>query len=202
MNLLNIKNKIIAVSLLVAMTTLSQSVMAGTNSSGVDNKQDNQKDRIKQGVHSGQLTGQEAWQLGKQQGKIYHKEQRFKADGNFTRRERAAIHRDLNISSKSIYRQKHDRQTWGVARSGIRSPAINKRQVKQRKRIGQGVRLGELTGREVAKLGRQQARIHKKERRFKSDGRFTKRERARVHKSQNRASKNIYRKKHNGRKRH
>lgn len=200
----------IAAILLFAATALSQTASAGTNSPGVDNKQNNQKDRIVQGVNSGELTGKEAWRLGKQQGKIYHKENRFKSDGNFTRRERAVIHRDLQKSSNSIYNQKHDRQVQGVSkhgprahgvRKGIRSPGVNKRQINQKRRIGQGVRSGELTRRETARLGHQQVRIHRQERRFKSDGRFTKRERAIVHKNQNRASKNIYRKKHNNRSR-
>jgi len=40
--------------------------------------------------------------------KIYLKERRFKADGNFTRRERAKIHHDLAHASKNIYQAKHN----------------------------------------------------------------------------------------------
>jgi hypothetical protein len=194
-----LKTLIMVPAFLLTMTAFSAPVMAGTNSPGIDNKQDNQKGRIVQGIKSGELTAQETRRLGKQQGKTYRKEYRFKADGDFTPRERAVIHRDLLKSSKSIYVQKHDRQVQGMGRPGLRSPGINKRQVNQRKRIGQGIRSGELTRGEAARLGHQQVRIHRQERRFKSDGTFTKRERVRVHKKQNRASKNIYRKKHNAR---
>ncbi len=185
-------------ALILTALFFSQSVFAETNSPEIDQKQQNQKGRILQGVNSGELTGKEAWRLGKQQGKIYQKENRFKADSNFTRRERAAIHHDLLKSSGSIYKQKHDRQVQG---KGVTRVGINKRQHKQTRRIGQGVRSGALTGREAAKLGHQQARIQHKKRHFKADGNFTKRERAKIHRNQNRASKNIYRKKHNARRR-
>ncbi len=196
-----------SITTLFVTTTLAssilfgQSAIAGTNSPGIDQKQQNQKEKIFQGINSGELTAKETWRLGKQQWKIYHKENRFKADGKFTRRERAVIYRDLVKSSGSIYKQKHDRQMQGASGHGLKSKGINKRQKKQTRRIAQGVRSGSLTGREAAKLGHQQARIQHKKRRFKADGTFTKRERARVHKSQNRASKNIYRKKHNGKRR-
>lgn len=199
------KNKILkATLLLVAFVTtiLSQTAMAGTNSPYIDKKQENQKGRIILGVRSGELTAKETWRLGKQQKKIYLKERRFKADGIFTPRERAVIHRDLLKSSGSIYKQKHDRQHWGTGSIRIKSPGVNKRERKQTKRIGQGVHSGELTQGEAARLGKQQTRIHHQERRFKSDGTFTKRERIKLHQSQNRASRNIYRAKHNNRLRH
>ena len=115
--------------------------------------------------------------------------------------ERAKVHKDLAHASASIYKQKHDRQHQGSGVGKSKSPWINKREHHQAKRIGQGVKSGELTWGETARLGKQQARIHRQERRFKSDGNFTKRERARVHKRQNKASKSIYRAKHNNRKR-
>lgn len=197
MNIFN--NKFIATSLLLTVGLFSNTVLANTNSPYIDKKQQNQKQRIVNGVESGQLTGREAWRLGKQQGRIYHREQRLKSDGNFTARERAVIHRDLLRSSKSIYRQKHDGQVQGGNVGGLRSPGINKRQHNQKRRIGQGIRSGELTAGETARLAKQQASIHRQKRRFKADGTFTRSERLTVHKRQNRASKNIYRKKHNNR---
>lgn len=197
-----LKNKIIAASLVIASAAFIQTALAGTNSPNIDNKQSNQAGRIFQGVGSGELTAKEGWRLGKQQGKIYRKERRFKADGSFTRRERAVIHRNLLKSSKSIYKQKHDRQVQGHPKKGVRTLGINKRQHNQKRRIGQGMRSGELTRGEARKLGQQQSRIQHKKRRFKADGVFTKKERARIHKSQNGLSKRIYRLKHNNRKRH
>lgn len=194
-------NKLLTATVFITAGLFSHSAFADTNSPYIDKKQNNQKQRIVNGVESGQLTGKEVWRLGKQQARIHHREQRLKSDGQFTGRERAVIHRDLFRSSKNIYKQKHDAQVQGGPVTGVRSPGINKRQVNQKSRIGQGIRSGELTRGEVHRLGHQQARIHRKEAHFKSDGKFTKRERVNVHRSQNRASKNIYRKKHNARKR-
>ena len=85
----------------------------------------------------------------------------------------------------------------GVASaSNIPSPGIDKREKNQQQRIMQGMRSGELTPRETAKLKREQARIKKKERRFKSDGVLTCKERHTLHRYLNRASRHIYREKH------
>ena len=81
------------------------------------------------------------------------------------------------------------------------TPGVDKRQQIQKHRIGQGVRSGELTGRETVGLARQQGRVHRMERRAKSDGHVTGRERLRLHRAENRASRNIYRQKHDRRRR-
>ena len=204
MKTLATKNKILALTLFLLSAVFTQTTYANSNSPGIDHKQNNQKGRIIQGIDSGSLTGREAVRLGVQQGKVHNKEQRFKSDGQFTARERAVIHRDLLRSSKTIYRQKHDGQVQGMARhvnAGVRSPGIHKRQSNQVRRIKQGVRSGELTRAETVRLGKQQVKINRQKRHFKADGTFTKRERVAVHKRQHRASKNIYRKKHNNRRR-
>ena len=202
MRLLTTKNKIIASTLFLVSVMLSQTAQANTNSGGIDQKQANQALRITQGIDSGALTGKEAVRLGLQQGHIYNKEQRFKADGQFTARERAIINRDLLKTSNRIYRQKHDRQVQGGVRAvsaGSKKLGIHKRQKNQGKRIRQGVKSGQLTARETKKLAKQQKSIQRQKRRFKADGTFTKRERVVVHQRQKRASKNIYRNKHNRR---
>lgn len=76
------------------------------------------------------------------------------------------------------------------------SAGINNRQRHQQKRIGQGVRSGELTRPEVRKLECEQRRIHRKERRFKSDGEFTRKERAILQHDLNRSSRHVYKQKH------
>jgi hypothetical protein len=78
-------------------------------------------------------------------------------------------------------------------------PGIQKRQVNQEKRIDQGVKSGELTPREAGRLEAQQAKIQQDEARMKADGKLTKAERRKLQREQDRASKNIYRKKHNER---
>ena len=76
----------------------------------INERQDNQQARIQQGVVSGELTKRETVRLSKQQIKIQRKEMRFKSDGQFTKKERALVQRDLNRQNKAIYRQKHDQQ--------------------------------------------------------------------------------------------
>lgn len=79
-------------------------------------------------------------------------------------------------------------------------PGIQKREQNQQQRIDQGVKSGKLTPREAGKLEAQQAKIKQDEERMKSDGNLTKQERRKLTREQNRASKKIYRKKHNEKK--
>ena len=76
----------------------------------INQRQRNQQQRIGNGVQSGQLTQHETVRLEKQQQRITHNEAVAKSDGNFTPQERAKIQRELNHSSRDIYRQKHDNQ--------------------------------------------------------------------------------------------
>lgn len=73
---------------------------------------------------------------------------------------------------------------------------INERQDRQQMRINQGVASGELTGKEAVRMQRQQLRIDRKERRYRSDGKLTKRERVDLHTDLNKTSNRIYRQKH------
>lgn len=88
-----------------------------------------------------------------------------------------------------------------LALAGVTSSRADVRQHNQAHRITDRVENGSLTRRETGRLVRQQANIHRAERRFESDGRLTDGERARLEVKQDRASRNIYRKKHNARSR-
>ncbi|HYD12803.1 MAG TPA: hypothetical protein VEC11_08140 [Allosphingosinicella sp.] len=85
----------------------------------------------------------------------------------------------------------------GAATLAAAAPAearINQRQGHQQHRIYRGVVSGQLTGREVWRLERQQARIARYEARSRRDGPgLTGRERYRLERMQDRASRNIYR---------
>lgn len=83
--------------------------------------------------------------------------------------------------------------------AGTETPVVDRRQENQEDRIDQGVASGELTQREANRLDRQQDRIENREERFESDGVVTAGERARLQRSEHRASRHIYRKKHNAR---
>jgi hypothetical protein len=76
------------------------------------------------------------------------------------------------------------------------TPRVTKRQVQQQARIKEGVKTGELTPKETRKLERQQAKIAIDKAKAKSDGVVTPAERRKLTREQNRASKRIYREKH------
>lgn len=83
------------------------------------------------------------------------------------------------------------------AQGGNRPRSINNRQQNQRQRIGQGIRSGELTARETARLVREQAQIRRMEERFRESGDgLSARERVRLQHELNQASRHIYRQKH------
>lgn len=77
----------------------------------------------------------------------------------------------------------------------------DRREARQSARIRQGVKSGELTGAEAARLKQQQRKIHRTEERMEADGEVSGKEAAKLERMQDRASKNIYRKKHNERER-
>jgi hypothetical protein len=78
---------------------------------------------------------------------------------------------------------------------------IAKREGRQQKRIARGLRSGELTAKEAAKLEREQAKIEADRQKALSDGKLTKREKARLTREQNRASRHIYKEKHDAQQR-
>ena len=78
---------------------------------------------------------------------------------------------------------------------------INARKENQQDRIGQGVKSGQLTSRETARLERQEAGINHEERgmRAEDNGHLTKQDRRTLARQQNQESRRIYRDKHNRR---
>jgi redox-sensitive bicupin YhaK (pirin superfamily) len=78
-----------------------------------------------------------------------------------------------------------------------KTPVVKQREINQQKRIEQGVKSGELTRGETARLERQQAKIKTDKLMAKADGKVTPKERAKLQREQNRASRAIYKAKHN-----
>lgn len=69
----------------------------------------------------------------------------------------------------------------------------------ERQRIKQGVKSGELTRAETRTLAYQQRDIHQDRKEARADGVVTRAERRHIRKDQRKASRSIYRKKHNNR---
>jgi hypothetical protein len=82
---------------------------------------------------------------------------------------------------------------------GTKTPIVNERQRNQHNRIKQGVKSGELTRKEAAKLRNEEKTIQAEKQMAKADGKVTPAERAKIRRDQNRANRDIYRKKHNER---
>ena len=82
---------------------------------------------------------------------------------------------------------------------GKRTPLARARQERQQKRIGEGVASGELKAGEVRKLEKEQKEIQQDKRDARADGTVTGAERREIQKEQNKASRHVYRAKHNNR---
>jgi hypothetical protein len=100
-----------ATLLMIAAATLSMAAAAQeTATPRIDARQTHQEQRIDQGVASGELTRREAHRLTHQQNTIDRYETRAQADGKVTAKERHRLTHAQNHASRSIYRNKHDRQ--------------------------------------------------------------------------------------------
>jgi len=91
-----------AVALAIATPAMADTI--------IDHRQANQQRRIDQGIRSGALTAQEAARLERGQARIERMESRALADGKMTPRERRRIMHALDVQSRHIYHEKHDRQ--------------------------------------------------------------------------------------------
>jgi len=84
-----------------------------------------------------------------------------------------------------------------------KNATINQRKHYQQHRIRQGVKSGELTKGEAKKLEKQEHALNREERNMRkvNNGHLTKQDRKTLHQQQNHLSKEIYKDKHNNRKR-
>jgi hypothetical protein len=70
------------------------------------------------------------------------------------------------------------------------------RDVNQQQRIEQGLKSGQLTTQEAARLEREESRVERDQARAMRDGKLTPAEKARLAREQNKVSRDIYREKH------
>ena len=159
-------------------------------------RKENQQDRIANGVKSGQLTAGETSNLESKEAAINGETRADRAanGGKLTPAEKQQINRQQNQVSKQIYQDKHNASTAHYGNN-----AIGQRRENQQDRIAQGIKSGQLTAGETAKLENQQKGINQqvKADRAANGGKLTQGEKKQINKEQNAASKNIYNKKHN-----
>lgn len=94
------------------------------------------------------------------------------------------------------HKQRHASAQHRAAPRNFRH-AVDRRQVRQRARIQEGRRAGQLNRHEVSRLRADQRRIGKLERRFGSDGHYNRHERRALKGALDHSSKRIWRMKHN-----
>ena len=162
----------------------------------------NQQTRIEAGLKSGQLNTAEAAKLEREQARIAKAEQGALKDGKLSKREQRKIDRMQDAASADIKGQKHDAQTGNPnSASSQRMQADVQRNVNQETRIENGIKSGELTNHEVAKLEKGEARIDHKEAAAGKDGHVGAAEQRKIEHAENRQSKRIHRQKHDGQQR-
>jgi hypothetical protein len=162
-----------------------------------ERKQD-QQDRIAQGVQSGQLNAGETKNLETKEAGLNKEEHTMRADddGHLTSADRTKLNNQQNHLSNQIYDDKHNANTAHYGDS-----EVGQRREDQQDRIAQGMKSGQLTAGESAKLENQQQGINKEVSgmRQANGGKLTQADKRAVNQQQNRASRNIYDKKHNAR---
>jgi hypothetical protein len=162
----------------------------------VGQRKENQQDRIAQGVHSGELTAGETSKLESKEAAINGETRADRAanGGKLTAAEKAQVNKQQNQVSKQIYQDKHNANTTHYGNN-----EVGQRRENQQERIAQGIKSGQLTAGETAKLENQQKGINQQVAadRAANGGKLTAVEKTQVNKEQNKASKNIYNKKHN-----
>ena len=159
-------------------------------------RKENQQDRIANGVKSGQLTAGETTNLESKEAAINGETRADRAanGGKLTPVEKQQINRQQNQLSEQVYQDKHHASTAHYGNN-----AVGQRRENQQDRIAQGIKSGQLTAGETAKLENQQKGINQqvKADRAANGGKLTPGEKKQINKEQNAASKNIYNKKHN-----
>jgi hypothetical protein len=160
-------------------------------------RKENQQDRIANGVQSGQLTAGETSKLETKEAAINGETRADRAanGGKLTAAEKAKVNGQQNHLSNQIYADKHNANTAQYGNN-----KVGQRRENQQDRVAQGIKSGQLTAGETAKVENQQKGINQQVAadRKANGGALTASEKTQVNHEQNQASKNIYRKKHNG----
>jgi hypothetical protein len=182
----------------IAQDNSTQTSTPATKPGEVAQRKENQQDRIANGIQSGQLTAGETKNLEKKEAAINAKTRADRAanGGKLTTAEKRQINHQQNQVSRQIYNDKHNANTAHYGNN-----EVGQRRENQQDRIAQGVKSGQLTAGETAKLEKQQQNINKQvaSDRAANGGKLTPSEKQQINKEQNATSNHIYNKKHNAR---
>jgi len=192
-----------AAALLLGTVALAQDQSSSSSSQSstpkpgeIAQRKENQQDRIANGVKSGQLTAGETANLETKEAAINGETRADRAanGGKLTAAEKQQVNHQQNQLSKQIYNDKHNANTAHYGNN-----QVGQRRENQQDRIAQGIKSGQLTAGETAKLENQQRGINQqvKADRSANGGKLTQGEKQQINRQQNAASRNIYNKKHN-----
>src|SRR5437667_4831780 len=125
----------------------------------IQERKDNQQDRIANGVASGELNAKETTNLEKKETEINQEERDMRKldNGKLTNADKATLTQQQNQVSKQIYADKHNDKTQNVTDP---KSEVGKREENQQDRISQGMKSGQLTPSESARLERNEAKIN------------------------------------------
>jgi hypothetical protein len=187
-------------AVLAQTTSSTPSTSTPVTGQSIQQRKDNQQQRIGNGMENGSLTAGESSHLENQEKNLNKEEHIMRSEdgGKLTTADKAALNGQQNHLSKEIYQDKHN-----AAVQPKTNNEVNTRDRLQQERIGQGVKSGSLTAGEAANLEHKEAGLNREERndRAANGGKLTQGEKAHINHQQNNLSKQIYNKKHNGRKR-
>jgi hypothetical protein len=162
----------------------------------IQQRKENQQDRIANGIQSGQLTAGETKKLETKEASVNKEEHSMRAadNGKLTAGDRAKLQKQQNQMSNQIYKDKHNAATQHYG-NGV----VGQRRENQQDRIANGVRSGQLTAGETAKLENKQQGVNREVAgmRQANGGKLTAADKTAVNKQQNKLSKQTYNKKHN-----
>jgi hypothetical protein len=164
----------------------------------VGDRKENQQDRIANGINNGSLTAGEAANLESKEAKLNKETQAMRAadGGKLTAADKQKLQQQQNRLSNAIYKDKHNAQVANTNDSNGNLPG--NRAENQQDRIAQGIKSGQLTPGEAAKLENHEAKLNKEigADRAANGGTLTQSERQQIAHQQNRMSNNIYHQKH------
>jgi hypothetical protein len=165
----------------------------------INQRKENQQDRIANGIQDGQLTAGETKNLEKKETELNQEERDMRKldNGHLTSADRSTLNQQQNKLSSDIYKDKHNARVQNVDPKS----EVGQRERLQQERIAQGVKSGQLTSGETARLEGRESRINREVHndRAANGGTLTSAERRQVNHQEDRTSRAIYRKKHNGR---
>jgi hypothetical protein len=147
-----------AVFVLSAPAIFAQSTTTNEPPQTVQQRKENQHDRIAQGVQSGQLTAGETKNPETKEARLNKEERTMRSedDGHLTAADRTKLNNQQNRLSNQIYGDKHNA---AVQHNG--AGEIGQRKENQQDRIAQGIKSGQLTTGDTAKLEKQQQGINR-----------------------------------------